>query len=192
MNLANIITAVRLVFSPLVFAAILKFNFSGWDGWRIIALVLFAAGCLSDIIDGYIARRSKCITKTGAVLDGIADKFLNGLAILAIAGSRNVWHVALWYPVIIVIKELAIGALTASVWGKMPSTGFKPLKLGRISAVLQSATIIWLLLLWPRDRIVYTVSGGVAALAILAYVYAWITFKQKDKDKWEPLPETKD
>ncbi len=72
MNLPNIITVARVVAAPLLFALILGGSFSQ----LVLAFILFVTAALSDLWDGYLARRRGQITDFGKLADPIADKLL--------------------------------------------------------------------------------------------------------------------
>ena len=71
-TLPNIITVARIVACPVIFFLAIAPGI----GARVWAFVLFLAAALSDIWDGYLARRYDLITDTGKLLDPIADKLL--------------------------------------------------------------------------------------------------------------------
>lgn len=72
MNLPNVITIARIVVCPLIFWLAV----SPGVGGRFAAFVLFVVAALSDVWDGYLARRYDLITDMGKLLDPIADKLL--------------------------------------------------------------------------------------------------------------------
>ncbi len=72
MNLPNGITVARTLAAPVIFALIL----SGGFGRLLLAFILFLAAAISDIWDGYLARRRGQITDFGKLADPIADKLL--------------------------------------------------------------------------------------------------------------------
>lgn len=72
MNLPNIITVARIASCPVIFWLAL----SAGLGARFAAFGLFLAAGLSDVWDGYLARRYDQITDMGKLLDPIADKLL--------------------------------------------------------------------------------------------------------------------
>ncbi len=72
MNLPNGITVARFVAAPVIFALIL----SGGFGQLLLAFLLFLGAAISDIWDGYLARRRGQITDFGKLADPIADKLL--------------------------------------------------------------------------------------------------------------------
>ncbi|MCF7875862.1 CDP-alcohol phosphatidyltransferase family protein [Candidatus Bipolaricaulota bacterium] len=69
MNLANFITSIRLVLVPFIVLALVY----GRD-W--LAFAFLAVALISDLIDGFVARKMNQITDLGQVLDPLADKSL--------------------------------------------------------------------------------------------------------------------
>ncbi|CAI6081982.1 CDP-alcohol phosphatidyltransferase family protein [Cohnella sp. JJ-181] len=76
MNVPNLLTMSRFVMIPVFLALYL----GGHPVWALV--VVFAAG-LTDMLDGYIARRSGLVTQIGIMLDPLADK----LMMLAVVGA---------------------------------------------------------------------------------------------------------
>ncbi len=72
MNLPNGITVARLVAAPVVFFLIL----GGGFGQLLFAFIFFVVAAVSDVWDGYLARRRGQITDFGKLVDPIADKLL--------------------------------------------------------------------------------------------------------------------
>ncbi len=103
-NLANIITAVRILLAP-VFVVLLVLD-GGADGpLRIAAAALFIVAIATDGVDGMLARRRNLVTDLGILLDPIADKLLTGAALvmLAVLAELPVWVVA-----VILVREWGI------------------------------------------------------------------------------------
>ncbi len=71
-TLPNIITVARIAACPVIFFLAL----APGVGARLLAFVLFVVAGLSDVWDGYLARRYDLITDMGKLLDPIADKLL--------------------------------------------------------------------------------------------------------------------
>jgi CDP-diacylglycerol---glycerol-3-phosphate 3-phosphatidyltransferase len=71
-TLPNIITIARIAACPVIFFLAIS---SGMGG-RLWAFLLFVAAGLSDVWDGWLARRYDLITDTGKLLDPLADKLL--------------------------------------------------------------------------------------------------------------------
>lgn len=87
---ANAITLVRLLATPVMLVAVLRFG----PAWGTFAAWVALAS--TDLLDGWVARRQG-VTTSGAFLDPLADKFLvlGALAALAAGGQVGWWPVAL-------------------------------------------------------------------------------------------------
>jgi len=112
-TLPNLITAVRIAVCPLIFWLAV----SPGAGSRLWAFVLFVAAGVSDVWDGWLARKYGWITDIGKLLDPIADKLLLVATFVPfyIVSHRGVaWQVPVWGPlpmwVVLVIfgRELLI------------------------------------------------------------------------------------
>lgn len=176
MNPANLLTTLRLILIPLVLCGIWRYNNGDCEIWRIIAVLTAVIASSTDLLDGYIARRFNCVSKIGAIYDPIVDKIGCVSAIIMLSLARTSFEaVMLWYPSVIIAKELITMVGAILLRKKTPPKGFKPLVLGKLSASLQAVVIIWLLLKWPSGYILYTISGIVASLAAVAYIYLGIS-----------------
>ncbi len=101
------------------------------------ALILFSIACITDTLDGILARRFQQRTELGALLDALADKILLTVAYLMMAffpgDSPNV--IPLWLTTIIIVRDLIIlmggwllrrrnpkASLPPTIWGKWSTT----------------------------------------------------------------------
>ena len=78
-QIPNILSAIRLLAVP-VFVAVFFSDIANANIW---ALVIFVAAELTDILDGYLARRNGWITDVGKILDPLADKLMQAAAIIS-------------------------------------------------------------------------------------------------------------
>ena len=114
MNLPNILTLSRIFLVPLLVAVLLRRDAIALDaGWvvltrEVVALVIFLSAALTDLLDGYIARRTRQVTTFGKLLDPIADKLLVSAALISLV---ELDRVAAWMVVLIVSREFAVSAL---------------------------------------------------------------------------------
>lgn len=97
------------------------------DGYLVYAAVLFLIASITDILDGYLARRGTGATVLGAFLDTTADKILVTGTLLALV---SVDHVSIWPASIIIFREFTVmalrgvvaqrgGLVAPSTWGKL-------------------------------------------------------------------------
>jgi CDP-diacylglycerol--glycerol-3-phosphate 3-phosphatidyltransferase len=71
-TLPNLLTLARIGLAPVI--ALLPFIEGYWP--KVIAFLIFVAAAVSDVVDGYVARRSQQVTDLGKLLDPAADKLL--------------------------------------------------------------------------------------------------------------------
>ena len=113
-NLPNTITVVRILVCPVIaYLALLPGAASGFA-----AFVLFVTAGLSDVWDGYLARKHDLITDVGKLLDPIADKLLLVSTLVPVyvvshrPGAENalplIGPLPMWILVVIFGRELFI------------------------------------------------------------------------------------
>lgn len=95
-NIPNALTALRLLIVPFL-------GYFMYSEKYILAIILFATGGLTDILDGYIARKYNLITKWGKVFDPLADKLMQITALVFLVMHHFIPTVVL---AIVVLKEL--------------------------------------------------------------------------------------
>ncbi|SPM43453.1 Phosphatidylglycerophosphate synthase, partial [Mycobacterium numidiamassiliense] len=110
-NLANVLTLLRLVLVPIFLLAM--FGGGGHETlWRITAFAIFAVACITDRLDGLLARNYGMATEFGAFVDPIADKMLIGSALVALSMLSDLpW----WVTVVILIREIGVTLLRLAV-----------------------------------------------------------------------------
>ena len=113
MNIPNYLTIARIFFVPLLVAVLVQErNFLSWYDFSIsndiLALLIFWVAALTDLLDGYLARRWKQVTTIGTLLDPIADKLLVSAALIALVQVRVVPG---WLVVLLVGREFAVSGL---------------------------------------------------------------------------------
>ena len=110
MNLPNYITLGRIVVVPLIVVALLTPIGDRWFGISgyALAIILFLAAALTDIVDGKLARSRGQVSTLGKFLDPIADKLLVSAALIVLVEK----HLApSWAVVIIIGREFIVTGL---------------------------------------------------------------------------------
>jgi CDP-diacylglycerol---glycerol-3-phosphate 3-phosphatidyltransferase len=150
-NLPNIITLVRISFTPVI--ALLPFIAGYWP--KLIAFVIFLAAAISDVFDGYLARSRNQITDLGKLLDPIADKlllFATLIPIYFISRSRAVdygipfWgSIPLWVCLLLIGRELAMTLFRW--WARRKGVLITAAGPGKLKTVIQNifigAVMLW-------------------------------------------------
>jgi len=103
-NLPNTISMLRIGVIPVLFCLLL----SPGKVMSLVIAVLFIAAALTDLLDGYIARKYRIVTTMGKFLDPIADKLIvNTAMILMIPINR----IPAWIVAVIIIRDFAVDGL---------------------------------------------------------------------------------
>jgi CDP-diacylglycerol--glycerol-3-phosphate 3-phosphatidyltransferase len=126
-NLPNTITVVRVGVVPIL---LLLLWFNDQASSRIIAWC-FIVAALTDIVDGWLARRGQQVTHIGKLLDPLADKLIVSTALIVLVAIGRVPSWATWMVVVIIGRELAVTGLRglASSHGHvMAASGYGKLK----------------------------------------------------------------
>ena len=129
---------------------------------RIMALVLFVAGAISDLIDGKWARKQKIVTDLGAFLDPLADKMLVNLAFLALV---TMGAVPVWVFAVILVRDFAVDGMRmmAARDGVTIAASFY----GKLKTTLQLTALIIILLNLVVNIDLFTILGNIALYAAL-------------------------
>jgi CDP-diacylglycerol--glycerol-3-phosphate 3-phosphatidyltransferase len=109
-NLPTYLTFARIVIVPLLVVVLLTPVAEQWVGISgyALAIVIFLAAALTDIFDGYLARRRNQVSNLGKFLDPIADKLLVSAALIVLVEK----HLApSWAVVIILGREFIVTGL---------------------------------------------------------------------------------
>jgi len=146
MNLPNQITMARLILAVLFFVLISQFKVRDPDAWILdVCLIIFIVACVTDWLDGYLARRTNQVTALGRVLDPFVDKVLVCGAFVFFAGAgfvdaagHNVTAVAPWMVVVIVGRELLVTGLRG--FSEAQGRPFAADVLGKIKTITQMVT----------------------------------------------------
>ena len=160
-TLSNALSALRLL---LVLPA--AYTLLNGMRWATVGLCIFAT--ITDMLDGYIARRNNEISDLGKILDPLADKvYVGGLVVLMlIEGMLPVWFVAvvLGRDLLILLGGILIERKTGVV---LPSN--YP---GKLAVLLLSFTLL-LIIIGIGDTVRDLLMGGsLLMLALSLFLYA--------------------
>ncbi len=152
------LTIARMILSVLFMVFVLL-----PETWaKIVALILFVAGAISDLVDGKWARHDKIVTDLGAFLDPLADKMLVNLAFLALVvlGIIPVWVFA-----IILVRDFAVDGMRmmAARDGVTIAASFY----GKLKTTIQMTALIILLLNLIVNLQLFAILGNITLYAAL-------------------------
>ena len=147
MNLPNRLTLMRMLLAPVYLVLMWISTFASPVSvcmlFRWLALLVFIAASLTDLLDGQIARRRNLVTNFGKFMDPIADKILTHTAFILFTWMREL---SVLSCIIFVAREFVVAALReiAAERGIVIAAGMS----GKVKTVLQMALIILLTIPW--------------------------------------------
>lgn len=107
-HIPNILTSIRLILIPIIVICIFTGNY-------ISAFVFFSISGLTDIADGFIARKFNLISNFGKLIDPLADK-LTQISALASLVFTNI--IPVWILLIVFLKEFIMICGASFLYGK--------------------------------------------------------------------------
>jgi cardiolipin synthase (CMP-forming) len=135
LNLPNLVTALRIVLTPVVIRDVLAGEYR-----RALAVFFFAG--ITDLLDGIAARRMGSSTQAGAYLDPIADKILMSGAFIALAVANTV---PVWFVCLVFLRDIGILAGVGVIMLLTGERKFPPSLWGKWSTGLQiAAALSWM------------------------------------------------
>ncbi len=142
LTVPNILTMIRFLAIP-----VLAYLIDAGDAYNTMAFILFLAIWVTDVLDGYIARRFNQATEFGKLFDPLVDKLfqLTTAVMMYVAG-----RLPLWVPLFILIKELLMIIGSALLFRKTKLVVYAKWY-GKVSTVLFVAAFASLFFL-PRDQ----------------------------------------
>lgn len=184
LNLPNVITLARMAACPAIFVLAL----SPQPGRLLIAFILFVAAAVSDLWDGYLARKHGWVTDMGKLLDPVADKLLLVSTFVPFyivsqrpdpLGEVPWWGpLPLWVLLVIFGREVAVTLFRS--WAARKGSVLASGQSGKVKAFVQNlfsgSLLLWYTLVravpaqwWVDSRgwLAWSVfHGGVTALAL--------------------------
>ena len=139
MNIPNILTLIRIILIPIY----LFIFFSNMENRIFLAGLIFILAGLSDILDGYLARKYNLETKIGAILDPFADKMMTFTILISFTYSKLI---PIWILIAMGIKELTMiigGAILYLFKGNQVLPSNKYGKIATVSFYIATLSVIF-------------------------------------------------
>ena len=168
-NAANLLTLARLFCVPPIVLLTTAGRYHD-------AAALFLLAALTDLADGYVAKRFSGVTPLGAVLDPVADKLLMASVFLTLVLEG---HLPVWIVLLVIGRDLLIVLGTVGLRLFVGRFRVEPLLIGKLStffqivlggAVLAELSVLPGIATW-LNPLLFCTAGFVVASAV-AYVYS--------------------
>lgn len=171
MTTANKLTILRMLLIP-VFLVLAYLGLTWW------ALAVYIVACITDTVDGYIARHYHQVTNFGKFIDPLADKMLV-LAAMVFFVEKDIMPG--WTVVIVLLREFAVSGLRmvaveqqrviAAAWSGKVKTTVTMIGLGVILVFGEIAVLRWIII----------------ALILLTTIYSGVEYFIKNKDVFRDM-----
>lgn len=163
MNLPNKLTVLRVIL-VIPFVALLLM------GYNWISLAIFIFACITDLIDGKIARKYELVTNFGKFMDPLADKLLVCSALICLIALERI---PAWIVIIIIAREFIISGfrliasdnnvvIAANMWGKYKTT-FQMIMVILMIANIPALQIVTDVVMW--------IATALTIISLIDYVY---------------------
>lgn len=121
MNTPNKLTLLRVIMIPVFMV------FYMYTNWSLLTTIIFVLAFLTDMLDGYLARKNNQVSNFGKIMDPLADKVLVAAAMVLLTASGVVNP---WITILVLAREFAVSGIriaaaaegnvvAASWWGKI-------------------------------------------------------------------------
>ncbi len=177
MNIPNALTILRLFLVPVF---IITYMLSGDMSTRFVAAGIFIFASLTDVLDGYIARKYNKITDFGKLADPVADKLMQLSAIGCLAFNNRI---SMWILAVFAFKEivLILGGLNLLKEKFVVQSKWS----GKIATVILFICVVIILvtddttLSKRQATIIMTAALCVTVIAFFDYIKMFIRVKEK-------------
>jgi cardiolipin synthase len=167
-TLANLLTLSRIGAIPILIALL----YLDGTSWAWVACAVFALICLTDWLDGYVARRWGEHTDFGRFLDPIADKLLVASVLLVLVAQERIRGVMVIAALIILCREILVSGLREFLAGL--KVGLPVSRLAKWKTALQMVAL-GILIVGDAGPAPIRVTGdvGLALAAFLTLLTGW-------------------
>lgn len=166
LNIPNLISLLRLLLVPIFWMVF----WSQGTYHLFLGMVILAFAGLTDILDGYIARKYGLVTELGKILDPLADKLM---VITAIFSLYQIRLLPVWLLVLIIAKEACIvmGSLFIMFGYRVRVSASK---YGKAATVSVYIAIFYAAFNLPGSIFVIAIAAIVSLAALINYVYGFM------------------
>jgi CDP-diacylglycerol--glycerol-3-phosphate 3-phosphatidyltransferase len=181
MHIPNILTSFRIILIPVFVIFYFALESSDPTHSNIYAWAVFTLACVTDLIDGFLARRLNENTRFGAFLDPVADKLIVCTALVLIVQHFGEHRELIPYPalitipaVIVICREIIISALREwmAEMAKRDTVGVK--WIGKWKTTFQMFAIAGLI--WRQAEWMVYASAALFYVAVVLTIFSMIQY----------------
>ena len=175
--LPNINTIFRIFLVP-VFAVVF---FSELEHSRLLALGIFIIAGISDVVDGYIARKYNLISDFGKLMDPLADKLLQFTVALCVAKAEPALT---WVVIFLFIKEITMFLGVTKLLNQSKIV-VKSNWAGKLASTIYFVAFFLIMLFPDANKIIHQILCGAfvcfSVMAFIVYLKEYLVYLKKNK-----------
>ena len=178
MNLPNKLTILRTMMIPFflvfLYMSVMEGHDFGWFKW--VALGVFIAASLTDMLDGKIARKYNLVTNFGKFMDPLADKILVCSALIALS---DIGRMPAWIVIVIIARDFIISGfrLVAAEKGVVIAAGWS----GKIKTTVQMIMVCFLVA-DLGGKVFYVIDQVLIYLSLVLTIVSLLDYLVHNKD----------
>lgn len=178
MNLPNKLTILRAIMIPFflvfLYMSVMEGHDFGWFKW--VALGVFIAASLTDMLDGKIARKYNLVTNFGKFMDPLADKLLVCSALIALS---DIGRMPAWIVIVIIARDFIISGfrLVAAEKGVVIAAGWS----GKIKTTVQMIMVCFLVA-DLGGKVFYVIDQVLIYIALVLTIVSLLDYLVHNKD----------
>ena len=178
MNLPNKLTILRTIMIPFflvfLYMSVMEGHDFGWFKW--VALGVFIAASLTDMLDGKIARKYNLVTNFGKFMDPLADKLLVCSALIALS---DIGRMPAWIVIVIIARDFIISGfrLVAAEKGVVIAAGWS----GKIKTTVQMIMVCFLVA-DLGGKVFYVIDQVLIYLALVLTIVSLLDYLVHNKE----------
>lgn len=160
----NTLTIIRFIFIPFIVVALALSNYK-------LGLILFIISSLTDVADGFIARKFNAISDFGKLMDPLADK-LTQLSVILTLTIKEI--VPTWIIVVLLLKEITMISGASFLYGKdlvVSSKWYGKLTTVLLFTAVVSSLITRMFNLPAFDVYIYYLAIAFAVFSLFSYIH---------------------
>ena len=186
LNLANLLTLFRIAAIPVVVICF----YSPLDNARPIAAIIFGIAAVTDLFDGWVARRYNQMSRFGELLDPVADKLMVSIVLVMLVQAQSSWFEDV-IAMIIIGREITIMALREWMATIGERANVKVSMAGKIKTTLQMFGIAFMVYrndlfgipIYKVGFVLLVIAAVMTIWSMMVYLKAAWPFIVKDQDE---------
>ena len=172
MNIPNALTVLRLIAVPF-------FGYFIFSKQYLIAVIIYSIASLTDMLDGFIARKYNMITSWGKIADPVADKLMQLTAIIILNAQGKI---PIMLVVLAFLKDIILGIGSYLLY-RQNNLIAQANWYGKLTTVILYFTIVAVLFNLPYSNILVIISLLSVLFSLFMYAIKFIRIKNDKSDK---------